>query len=351
MRRMSQLCQALGGVYGAVLRPSASAVGSRASRAAAARPFVALGRPLRATLDGHAFAGQQSRGNGGGAGGFSQQQGGFPSSGAYQPLPGAPPAAYYGDAPTMGATSTQPPPTVEWDVRSANSVTIIGRVGTFRFVTTRALVSIGTTRTLSSSPPPRTTHTSPNPSADDVLFPPTIDTSHLPPLTPTSPPLFSFSPPARRELRAKPRAARVCQRELRGQREPRGAREEANRHGRRHGHGAGGRRRGGGALGGVRGVGRRGGAVRVESIQLTRSLTPPGFNHCTVSSEKLVSSLCFQNATCTATTRRGRWWSTSPRGGRSWSRGGSRRGAGQVESSCDPERLKAPGFNPWKPMK
>ena len=135
MRKMSQLVQALGGVYGAVLRPSASAVNTVRSRVvapraaiaavSAARPLVTLGRPLRSFDATTATASSQRRQ----LSGYNNPQG-FPpasGSGSFYPVPGGgggttTPSAYYGDAPAMGgATSTQPPPTVEWDVRSVNS--------------------------------------------------------------------------------------------------------------------------------------------------------------------------------------------------------------------------------------
>ena len=147
---MSQLCcQALGGVYGAVLRPSAShAMGSTrvAVVAAPARPLVTLGRPLRraslfdpATSTTTTAAGRRFNNHENYSAysqGFNTQTSSSFSSSSSSHVRGGggtTPSAYYGDAPAMdtgaGAGSTPAPPTVDWDVRSVNSVTLIGHCG------------------------------------------------------------------------------------------------------------------------------------------------------------------------------------------------------------------------------
>lgn len=114
---MSSLCMALGAT---ALRPAATATARTTAKARAAnlarRPMVTFGRPLGRSFD-HGFGAQTS---------------GYPSG--FPPMPppsdGAP-AAYANDyaAPTNTGGPTVPPPTVEWDARNTNSVTLIGNTG------------------------------------------------------------------------------------------------------------------------------------------------------------------------------------------------------------------------------
>ena len=97
------------------LRPAATATARTTAKARAAnlarRPMVTFGRPLGRSFD-HGFGAQTS---------------GYPSG--FPPMPppsdGAP-AAYTNDyaAPTNTGGPTVPPPTVEWDARNTNSVTL-----------------------------------------------------------------------------------------------------------------------------------------------------------------------------------------------------------------------------------
>ena len=101
------------------LRPAAIATARTTAPARAAnlarRPMVTFGRPLGRSFD-H---------------GFGAQTAGLPLGCPPAPPSDGAPAAYTNDyaAPTNTGGTTVPPPTVEWDARNTNSVTLIGNTG------------------------------------------------------------------------------------------------------------------------------------------------------------------------------------------------------------------------------
>ena len=121
---MSSLCQALGGAsYGSLARPSASRVTGSSSiprSAPSSRSFrrtIVTPSHSKAPFSLHPGAGWR---------------GVYRSVGAYDlrdKRAAGSVGAYYGEAPAMAGGSTQMPPTVEWDARNTNAVTIIGHCG------------------------------------------------------------------------------------------------------------------------------------------------------------------------------------------------------------------------------
>jgi hypothetical protein len=134
---MAQVCSAMGSVTGAALRPSAS--NSSACRAASAGRRPAAARtPLARAIGHHQFSN------------FRGGQQGFATTPHAPPERGyAPPAAAYGEQqpmygggapPMQGAPMpTGAPPTIEWDPRNINAVTVIGNCGG---AITRGLLSL-----------------------------------------------------------------------------------------------------------------------------------------------------------------------------------------------------------------